>query len=131
MTTDPIADFIIRLKNASMVRKDSVSAPYSKILMAIADKLKQDGYIAQAEKTGKKVKKTIEVKLAYESNGKPTISGVKRISKPGQRLYKGVKDIVPVRYGTGTVILSTPKGILTGEEARKEKVGGETLFEIW
>ena len=130
MINDPVADFIVRLKNASAVRKEKVLAPYSKLVMAIAEKLKQDGFIAGAEKHGKKVKKTIEVELMYEK-GVPAISGTKRISKPGRRMYKGVQDIVPIRYGTGTLVLSTPKGILTDTEARKEKVGGEAMFEIW
>jgi small subunit ribosomal protein S8 len=95
------------------------------------EELEQVGFIASVEKSGKKVRKNIEVTLMYEKNGLPTISGVKRVSKPGRRLYRGFKEIVPVRYGTGTLVLSTPKGILTDTEARKEKVGGETLFEIW
>lgn len=131
MITDPVSDFIIRLKNASAVKKTVVSMPYSKLVMAVAEKLQQDGFIGAVEKSGKKVRKNIEVTLLYEKNGLPTISGVNRVSKPGRRLYRGFKDIVPVRYGTGTLILSTPKGILTGTEARKEKVGGESLFEIW
>jgi small subunit ribosomal protein S8 len=108
MITDPVADFIIRLKNASAVKKTVVSTPYSKLVMAIAEKLKQDGFIASVEKSGKKVRKNIEVTLMYEKNGLPTISGVKRVSKPGRRLYRGFKEIVPVRYGTGTLVLSTP-----------------------
>ncbi len=93
--------------------------------------LKVKGYVKQSEKKGKKVKKTLEVTLAYENDGSPKIKGVRRISKPGRRMYKSVGEITPVKYGHGTLVLSTPKGILAGEDARKEKVGGEALFEIW
>lgn len=131
MTTDVIGDFIIRLKNAGAVRKDSVSAPYSAYKHAIADKLKDVGFVKEVEKKGKKVKKTLDVVLKYDASGIHAISGVKRISKPGRRLYRSVGEITPVRYGKGLLILSTPKGIKTDKEARKEKVGGEALFEIW
>ncbi len=131
MITDPIGDLIIRLKNASDVKKPQVSIPFSMFKMAIAEKLKEVGFIKAVEKKGKKVKKTIDVTLVYDAAGTPKIQGVKRISKPGRRLYRSVNDIVPVRYGHGAIILSTPKGVLTGTEARKAQVGGEALFEIW
>jgi small subunit ribosomal protein S8 len=83
------------------------------------------------EKKGKKVKKTLDVTLAYDAAGNPKINGVKRVSKPGRRMYRSVHEIVPVRYGHGALVLSTPKGILIDKEARKENVGGEALFEIW
>lgn len=131
MITDPIGDFIVRLTNAGAVKKQVVSVPFSMFKLAIAEKLKDIGYVKQIEKKGKKVKKTIDVSLKYDENGKHVIQGVKRVSKPGRRLYRGADEIIPVRYGTGHLILSTPKGIKTGLEARKEKVGGEALFEIW
>ena len=129
--TDRIGDFIIRLKNAGAVKKQSVSIPYSSFKAAIAEKLKEAGYIKAVEKRGKKVKKSLEVILKYDNKGTPVIQGVKRVSKPGRRLYRSVLEISPVRYGHGALILSTPKGVLTDKEARKEKVGGEALFEIW
>lgn len=98
--------------------------------MAIAEKLKEAGFVANIEKKGKKVRKTLDVTLKYES-GKPTIHGVKRISKPGRRMYRSAKQVMPVRYGHGALVLSTPKGVLTDKEARTAKVGGEALFEIW
>ena len=131
MVTDPIADFIIRLKNAGAVKKTSVSVPFSILKMAVAEKLKDAGYVKAVEKKGKKVRKTLDVVLEYSETGSHKIAGVKRISKPGRRVYKSVREIRPVRYGHGALILSTPKGIMTDTEARQEKVGGEALFEIW
>lgn len=131
MVTDPVADFINQLKNAGAVGKQTVSLPYSKFKFAIAEKLKEVGYIKAAEKKGKKVRKTLEVTLQYDEKGHHKINDVKRVSKPGRRLYASVPEITSVRHGSGALILSTPKGILTDKEARKEKVGGETLFEIW
>ena len=131
MVNDPIGDFINRLKNAGAIKKDNVSVPFSNVKLAIAEKLKDAGYVKAVEKKGKKVKKTLDIALVYTPAGESKIQGVKRISKPGRRLYKSVHEIVPVRYGHGALILSTPAGIKTDKEARKEKVGGEALFEIW
>jgi small subunit ribosomal protein S8 len=130
MVSDTIGDFIIRLKNAGAVGKKEVSLPYSKLKHAIADKLVAAGYIEKAEQQGKKVQKTLAVTLKYE-NGKHQINGVKRISKPGRRLYTKVADIHRVKFGHGHMILSTPAGILTNEEAKAQNVGGEQLFIIW
>jgi small subunit ribosomal protein S8 len=131
MVNDPVGDFIIQLKNAGMVRKGSVSVPYSKLKHAIADKLAQAGFVQGVDKHGKKVKKTLDVVLKYDAQGAHQIQGVQRISKPGRRLYLGVSEIFPVKFGKGKRILSTPAGILTGEEAREKNVGGEELFIIW
>ena len=131
MVNDPIGDFIIQLKNAGMVRKTGVSIPYSKMKHAIADSLVKSGYIADAVKHGKKVKKTLDITLKYDAKGAHQIQGVKRVSKPGRRLYISVADIFPVKFGKGKRIISTPAGILTGEEAKEKNVGGEELFIIW
>ena len=131
MVNDPVADFIIRLKNAGMVRKEEVTLSYSKLKHAIAEKLMEAGFVGAVEKHGKKVKKTLAVTLKYDAAGDHMIRGVQRISKPGRRLYKGVADLHPVKFGRGKRILSTPEGILTGEEARAKNVGGEELFIIW
>ena len=131
MVNDPVGDFIIRLTNAGAVKKANVSLPFSNFKMAIAEKLKEAGYVGAIEKKGKKVKKTLEVTLSYTTAGEPKIQGVKRVSKPGRRMYKSVHEINRVRYGHGNLILSTPKGIKTDKEAKKEKIGGEALFEIW
>lgn len=131
MVGDKVGDLIIRLKNAGMVGKDTVSVPYSKLRHAVIDKLVEAGYVASVTTAGEKVQdKTLEVTLSYE-NGAHSIRGVKRISKPGRRLYTKVADIHPVKFGQGHMILSTPAGIVTGEEAREKKVGGEQLFLIW
>ena len=131
MITDPIGDFIIRLKNATDVGKKSVSVPFSKMKHAIALTLKKCGYIGTIEEVGSGVKKMLTVELLYGIDGRPKIQGVKRVSKPGRRLYAPVSKIHPVKYGRGLMVLTTPKGILTDIEARRDRVGGETLFSIW
>jgi small subunit ribosomal protein S8 len=128
---DPVADFINQLKNASAVKKECVSVPYSKFKLAIANKLKEEGYITSVVKKGKKSRKYIEVEIAYAGAGRKYISGVTRVSKPGRRMYTPAKSVRPVKYGRGSLILSTPKGIMTDAEARKENIGGEALFKIW
>jgi small subunit ribosomal protein S8 len=127
---DVVGDLIVRLQNAGAIGKASVAIPYSTFKHAIAEKLKDAGYVAAVDKKGKKVRKVLDVTLKYR-NGQPAISGMRRISKPGRRMYRNVLEIHPVRYGHGALILSTPSGIKTDKEARKEKLGGEALFEIW
>lgn len=127
---DTIGDFIIRLKNAGAVGHKEVSIPYSKLKEAIARKLEGAGYISAVEVKGKDVKKTLEITLKYEGK-KHIINDVKRVSKPGRRLYTKVENIYPVKFGHGHMVLSTPKGILTDMEAREANVGGEQLFKIW
>ena len=131
MNNDPVADLVTRLRNAGVVGKATVSMPFSNFKMAIAEKLKDAGYVRAVEKKGKKVRKTLAVVLKYDEKGKSAIQGVKRISKPGRRIYKSVLEIMPIRFGHGALLLTTPKGIMTDKEARKEKIGGEALFEIW
>lgn len=131
MVTDPIGDFITRLKNASMVRHAEVTLPYSKLKESIALTLKGAGFVGEVTHEGVGVHKKLVVSLVYEKNGTPRIKGVQRISKPGRRLYAGVKEIHPVKYGKGILVLSTPRGILADHEARKVRVGGETLFKMW
>jgi len=131
MVGDPIGDFIVRLVNAGAVKHASVSVPHSKMKMAVAEVLKETGFVKAVEKQGKKVRKTINVELMYKADGTHKITKVKRISKPSKRVYKAVDEIFPVRYGKGVLVLSTPKGILTGAQAREARVGGEALFEIY
>ncbi|MES2749096.1 MAG: 30S ribosomal protein S8 [Patescibacteria group bacterium] len=130
MVGDVIGDFIIQLKNAGVVNKKSVSLPYSKLRHAVADKLVMAGFIDSVSTKGKVAQKTLEVALKYE-HGAHKINGVKRISKPGRRLYTKVSEIHQVKFGKGKLILSTPAGILTNDEARAANVGGEQLFIIW
>lgn len=131
MTTDPIGDLINQIKNAGAVKKATVSVPFSNFKLSIAEKLKAEGWVKGVEKKGKKVKKTLDITIKYNEDGKAFIQGVKRVSKPGRRIYRGFEDVIPVKYGFGALILSTPKGIKTDKEAKKEKIGGEALFQIW
>jgi len=131
MVTDTISDLIIRIKNAGMVKKEEVQVPYSRIRNNIAQKLRITNYVDNVETVGHGTKRRLVVKLAYDKNGKHKVNDVKRISRPGRRVYIGVQDIVPIKNNQGLIFISTPKGILTGEEARKEHVGGEALFSIW
>jgi len=127
---DHIADMIIRIKNGGQAGLSSVLVPYSRVKLAVAQVLLKENYIKAISKKGKKGAKFIEIGLLYE-NGSSKIRGVKRVSKLSRRVYRGVKAIKPVKQGFGHLILSTPKGILTNIEAKKEKVGGEALFQIW
>lgn len=129
--TDPIGDFIVRLKNSTAVGKRSAAAPFSKLKLAIALVLKKSGYVGEITETGSGVTKKLVVELLYATDGRPRINGVKRISKPGRRLYAKAHNVFPVKYGKGLMVLSTPQGIVTDREARQNKLGGETLFTIW
>jgi small subunit ribosomal protein S8 len=137
MVTDPISDFITRIKNGSDARKEIVSMPYSAYKEAIAHVLMKAGYLTSVEKKGKKVGVTLEVGLAYiggtahDATATPRVQGVNRISKPSRRLYQKASDIRVFKSGFGNTLFSTPKGILTDVEAKKLKVGGEILFKIW
>lgn len=127
---DPIADMIVRIKNATESKKESVVFPYSKLKLAIADVLFKDGFIKSFGKKGKKIAKFIEVVLIYE-NGTPKIHGIERVSKTSKRIYQKAKDINKVKGGMGALILSTPKGIMTDRTAKEANVGGEALLKIW
>lgn len=128
---DPIADMLVRIRNAQAVRKEMVLIPHSRIKMEIAKLLQQEGFVAHVLRKGRKARKNIELTLAYQEDGTPRIHGLCRVSKPSRRAYRGAKAIVPVKRGVGTAILSTPKGVLTGRTAKKENVGGEVLCEVW
>lgn len=128
---DIIGELINNIKVSNLAKKATVTFPYSKLREAVLTVLKREGYVKDFEKQGKKVIKTIVVELAYDEAGQPRIAGVEQISKYSRRLYFGAKDIHSVRTGYGMMVLTTPKGILTDRQARKEKVGGEALFKIW
>src|SRR6266850_4179199 len=123
---DSISNMLIIIKNGSLADKESVSFPYSKMKHAILECLKKEGYISSVLKKVKKDHPVLEVELVYRDK-KPKITEVERISKQSRRVYFGMKDIHTVRNGSGLLVLSTPKGILSGKEARKEHVGGEAL----
>ena len=130
MITDPIADALTRIRNGQMVRKEFVDVRYSKIIEGIIKILKENGFIKNFKLSGEEKKRFIRVYLKY-NNREPVINELKRVSKPGLRKYTAAKLIKPYKNGLGMRILTTPKGILTDREARKENVGGEILCEIW
>ena len=128
--TDPIADMLNRIKNAQAVSHLTVEVPFSNLKYEIAKILEREGFIEKVEKKGKKAKRIIEIILKYQDKI-PKITGLKRISKPGQRIYLPVKKIKKVREGYGITIISTSKGLMANKEARKHKLGGEVICEIW
>ena len=128
--TDPIADFLTRIRNASNSGASEVNAPYSKIKFEIAKILKQEGYVTSVEVGKNGDFQCIKVTTKFV-NRAPAITGLKRVSKPGLRKYVGAKEVPRVLGGLGISILSTPKGILSGREAKKENVGGELLAYVW
>ena len=128
--TDPIADMLNRIRNAQAVGLPTVEVPFSKIKNEIADILEKAGFVGRSDSKGRKTKKDIELTLNYK-DGVGAISGLKRISKPGQRIYLPLTKIKKVREGFGISIVSTSKGIMTDKEARKQKLGGEIICEIW
>ena len=131
MVNDPLGDFINILKNANATKSEVVLSPYSKLKEAVASVLKNEGYLSFVSAKGKGAKKVLETGLVYKKDGSPKITSTKRISKPGKRVYRGFKDVRPVKFGRGALVLSTPQGILSGKDAQKTKAGGEALFEIW
>jgi len=130
MVTDPVSDLIVRLKNGSDAKKKSILVIYSRFVENIAHALKKAGYISSVIKDGKKNDKSLELGIVY-IGGEPRIHEVQRISKSSRRIYQKHGDIRMYRSGFGNTIFSTPKGVLTDVEARKQKVGGEVLFRIW
>ncbi len=129
--TDPITDILNRIKNAQAVQKETVSIPFSKVKLSIAEILKKEGFITDCKSKGRKIKKSILIDLRYDKEGQPAVGGFKRVSKPGQRIYQRAKEIRKVKSGFGLSIVSTSQGIMTGEQARKKKVGGELMLAIW
>ena len=128
---DIIADMLTKIRNAQAVKKETVDIPYSKLKMEIVKILVREKFLTEAEQKGKKNKKIIDIILAYDDEKNPAINHLARISKQSRRIYLPLKKIKPVRRGFGLQIISTPKGILTDKEAKKEKVGGEILCEVW
>jgi small subunit ribosomal protein S8 len=128
---DPIGDFIIRIKNAGAVKKDSILVPFSKMKLAIAEVLSAKGYIGAVSEKNKGKAKYLNIKLLYTEYGAPVISDVRRISKPSRRLYESAKNIKSFRRGFGMSVFSTPKGIMSDMDAKKNNLGGEFLFNIW
>jgi small subunit ribosomal protein S8 len=128
--TDPISDMIIRIVNAQAVLHPTVSIPFSNFKYEIAKILEKQGFVAKVEEKGKKIKRIIEITLKYNDKV-PAISGLRRISKPGQKIYAEAKEIKKVKGGYGMSIISTPQGLMINSEARKKKIGGEVILEVW
>ncbi len=128
--SDPIADFLIRIKNAHLARHSKVSAPFSNMKKALADILVTEGYLAESEIVSEGVKSTLIVTLKYVGK-MPVIHTVKRVSKPGRRVYVSAQEIPKALGGYGITIVSTSKGVMTGKKAKKENIGGEVLCQIW
>lgn len=127
---DPVADMLTIIRNGLAVKKATVEFPFSKLKFEIVKILEKEDFIEKAEKKGRG-KKMIEITLKYLPDGEPAISGLKKISKPGQRIYLKSKEIRKVKGGYGFSIISTSKGLLTNKEARKQNSGGEVVCEIW
>ncbi|MDQ3540983.1 MAG: 30S ribosomal protein S8 [Chloroflexota bacterium] len=128
---DPISDMLTRIRNAGMARQNETSMPSTKILVAIAGILKQEGYIEDFQVIEKRPQNQMKVMLSYSPDKSHVIREIKRISKPGLRVYAGKDQLPRVRSGLGVAIVSTPEGVLTGYEARKRGIGGEVLCTVW
>ncbi len=135
MVNDPIADMLTRIRNALMRRKESVEMPSSKMLVAIAGILKEEGFIQDYEVLEGGSYPILRIRLKYKREGTrkwiPAITGLRRVSKPSRRIYVGADEIKPVRSGLGIAILSTSQGVMTDKEARKRHIGGELICEVW
>ena len=129
--TDPIADMLTRIRNALIVKHDVVEVPASNMKKEIARLLLQEGYITSYELVEEEVQSKLVITLKYGPNGEKVINGLKRISKPGLRIYAGHDELPKVLGGLGIAIISTPKGVMTDKEARKANHGGEVLAYIW
>jgi small subunit ribosomal protein S8 len=129
--TDPIADLLTRIRNALKENHESVEIPISRLKLEIIKTLKEEGFIKKYEHKTHDDKKFVKVILKYGPNGEKVINGIERISKPGKRIYIKKEDIPKIFYGMGISIMSTNKGVVTGKQARLEKVGGEYLCKVW
>ncbi|MCL0102255.1 30S ribosomal protein S8 [Dehalococcoidia bacterium] len=129
--TDPIADLLTRIRNASLAHHTTAQAPYSKMKGAIAQLFKDEGYIRDFSIVRSGKHRALRVNLIYGENNQPAISGLQRVSKPSLRVYSGFEEIPRVFGGLGTAVLSTSKGVMTGHQAWRDKLGGEILCVVW
>lgn len=129
--SDPIADMLTRIRNAVMVRHDSVLVPSSRMKLSIARILREEGFIKNYEVLRVKPQRIIKIELKYDDSSRPLISGLERVSKPGLRVYVGQNEIPRVRGGLGVAIVSTSKGVVTGHRAWRQGIGGELLCYVW
>lgn len=131
MVTDPIADLLVRIQNGSRAGKETVDVSFSQLKENIAKLLHREGYIENVSIKGDGVEKMLVMTLKYSPNKTPRLHEVRRVSKSSRRMYVPYRDVKPFKFGKGLRVLSTPKGVLTDTDAKKEKVGGEVLFTIW
>jgi small subunit ribosomal protein S8 len=131
MMTDPIADMLTRIRNAVRVERPHVEMPASKVKRGLADVLKREGYIWDWQEVEGEVANQLRIELKYGPNGERVIQHVKRVSKPGRRIYSKARDLRPVLNGMGISIISTSRGVISDREARQRNLGGEVLAEIW
>ena len=129
--TDPVADMLTRVRNAVRVRRNEVDVPHSNLKKNVAEVLKREGYIRGYDVIAEGPQGTIRIQLKYGELGEDIINTIRRVSKPGCRVFRAVDDIAPVLGGTGIKIVSTSKGVFSDRECRRERVGGEVLCEIW
>ncbi|KPJ69845.1 30S ribosomal protein S8 [candidate division WOR-1 bacterium DG_54_3] len=129
--TDPIADMFSRIKNALNARQETVDIPHSRVKEAIAQILVSEGYLGKTEILKRMEKRFLRITLKYDQNKKGIISGIKRVSKPGRRIYADAGSLPRVQAGFGTAIISSSRGVMTDEEARAQKLGGEVICYIW
>lgn len=130
-TTDPISDLLARIRNAMLAKHDRLDVPKSKLKLEICRILKQEGYIENLSLVERKPVPDIRIFLRYDRHGAPAIRHLSRVSKPGRRVYRGADEVPLVRNGLGTAILSTSSGVLTDQQARTQRVGGEVLCQVW
>jgi small subunit ribosomal protein S8 len=131
MMTDPIADMLTRIRNGVRVERPHVDMPISKVKRGVADVLKREGYIWDWEEVETEPVKSLRIELKYGPNGERVIQKLRRVSKPGRRVYSGATDLAPVLNGLGISVISTSRGVLSDREARQKNVGGEVLCEVW
>jgi small subunit ribosomal protein S8 len=129
--TDPIADLLTRIRNAHLAKHDRLDVPLSKLKLEVCRLLKEEGFIRNFRQFDGEGTSQVRIFLRYAPDGTPAIRSVQRVSKPGRRVYRGADDVQPVRNGLGVGILSTSQGLLTDNQARERRVGGELMFEIW
>ncbi len=129
--SDPVADLLTRIRNANLAYKEELLAPVSKMNRAILDILRREGYIAGFEEEGEGVHRAFRVRLKYGRNRERTITGLRRISKPGRRIYAGRAELPRVLGGLGIAIVSTSQGVMTDREAARKGIGGEVLAYVW
>ncbi len=131
MMTDPIADMLTRIRNAVRVERSHVDLPYSNIKQGIAEVLKSEGYVQDWEVIDSQPAKSLRIILKYGANGEKVIRHIKRLSKPGRRLYSSSSELKPVLNGLGITVISSSRGVLSDRMARQSNIGGELLCEIW